>query len=159
MSCEKKKFTQTLLAVILCSTLLSVVSCSSTKPQNVRVEYYRPAYRQIAPEPVYSRLTWSHLSSPDRPKLEGNAPLLLPIVSFELGSTTLDEAVEALAQTMGYRWSYPKDLAKRSVRLKMEGTVEEILNEIGRQAKVNAGFDHANRTIRIFENDEKRAGN
>lgn len=115
------------------------------------VEYYRPAYRQTPPAPVYSRMTWSQLPNPIQPKGTASAPLILPVVSFELPNSNLQESVEALAQAMGYRWDYPKSVARRPVSIKMEASVEDILKEIGRQANVQAMFDHEQRVVRVVE--------
>ena len=129
--------------------LLLFGGCTSEDP--VPVEYYQPAYRTSPPEPVYSRVMWSHLPNPIKPRSRDDAPFYLPVVSFELPDTTLDEAIEALAQTMGYRWHYPKSVAKRPLHIRMEGTVEEILNEISKQANVKAAFDHEHRMVRVIE--------
>ncbi len=135
------------LAGVLCCAALG--ACSDNQP--VTVEYYQPSYRTSPPDPVYNRLTWSHLPAPMRPKATAETPEMLPQISFELGEATLDEAIESLAQTMGYRWHYSKGLAKRPIKIKMEGTVEEVLREIGRQARVEAMFDHEKRLIIVVE--------
>ncbi len=132
-----------LLACVFC------VACSAQEP--VAVEYYQPAYRTSPPEPVYSRVMWGHLPKPIKPRSETNAPLLLPVISFELPNSTLEEAIEALAQTMGYRWHYPQRIAKRRIQIRMEGTVEEVLAEIARQGKVQADFDHKQRLVRVVD--------
>ena len=115
------------------------------------VEQYHVAFRQRAPEPVYSRFMWSHLPNPIKPKVPNTAPFHLPVVQFEMPDATLEEAVEALAQAMGYRWHYPKAVAKRRVRIRMEGTVEEILEEIGNQTGVYGMFDHKERLVKIID--------
>ncbi len=130
--------------------LLTSSSCSSAKKEEKSViEYYPVAYRQLAPQPVYSRVTWSNLPGPIPPKVRDNAPLLLPTISFELHRTNLDEAIQALAQTMGYTWSYPAEVAKKKISINMVAPVDEILREIESQAKVNAVLDHESRTLRI----------
>lgn len=117
----------------------------------MKVDYYHVAYRQLPPEPVYSRVTWSHLPQPIRPKVRNEAPLFLPTISFEFPNTTLYEAVEALAQTIGYRWEYPEGVGDRKIRIRMTGTVEEVLDEIGRQGNVHGVLDHENRIVRVME--------
>lgn len=141
-----------LKTVIIGTFLLGAcVSCASDVPPPV--EYYQPAYRQSPPEPVYSRLMWSHLPSPIQPKSAGTAPLIMPVISFELPDATLEEAIEALAQTMGYRWDYPKQAAKRPIHIRMEGTIDEVLQEIGRQANVQTMLDHEKRLVRVMEKE------
>jgi hypothetical protein len=138
-------------SIIFSLVLLSgVISCSSSNEVPVRVEYYKTAYRQSPPDPVYSRLTWSQLPKPIMPKSTDNAPYILPTITFELPDTTLGEAIEALAQTMGYRWDYPSGLAKRAIHIRMDGTVEEVLKEIGRQGGVQTMLDHEQRLVRVM---------
>src|SRR5262245_36490409 len=121
---------------------LGLFGCSSKKPVEPVIEYYQPAFRQLPPEPVYSRLTWGHLPQPIKPKVRESAPLLMPVMAFELPRTTLGEAIEALAQSIGYYWSYPADVSRRPIAIKMTGSVDQILREIGKQADVYAILDH-----------------
>ena len=120
-------------------------------PVKPKVEYYYPAYRQLPPEPVYSRLTWSNLPQPAAQPPREKGPYLSPVILFELGDSTLQEAVEAISQTIGYQWSFPPDAAKRHVRVKMKGSVGEILNEISRQANVETEIDHEARIVRVID--------
>ena len=137
-----------LMPVLSLVIFAGAVSCSSGP--SVYVEPYHVAYRQAPPEPVYSRLMWSQLPGPIRPKSTAEAPLYLPVVSIELPNATLGEAIEALATTMGYRWDYPSGLARRPVHIKMDGTADEILSEIGRQGGVQTMFDHEARMVRVM---------
>ena len=114
-------------------------------------ETYKVAFRQRAPEPVYGRFMWSHLPNPIKPKVAETAPFHLPRVQFDMPDASLEEAVEALAQAMGYRWHFPKAVATRRVRIRMEGTVEEILTEIGNQTGVYGMFDHKERMVKIID--------
>lgn len=134
-------------------SLLGLASCSSNEPTGPLVEYYQPAFRQFPPEPVYSRLTWSHLPQPIKPKVRENAPLLMPTMSFELPRSTLGAAIEALAQSIGYYWSYPPESASRPIAIKMTGSVDQILKEIGRQADVYAVLDHKGRMVRVVSGE------
>lgn len=133
-----------------CLLLAAAAIAGCTNKQPSPVEYYQPAYRQFPPDPVYSRVMWSHLPQPIPPRTGDQAPLLLPVISFELPDSTLGEAVEALAQTMGYRWHFPSQVANRPVRIRMEGTVEEVLAEIGKQAQVQAKLDHHQRMVLVL---------
>ena len=141
--------------ILSLSTLLLLSGCTSSSSTEakklVRVEYYDVAYRQFAPDPVYSRLMWSQLPQPIRTKSRETAPLLMPSVSFEFPRSNLQEAVEAVAQSIGYNWSYPKGIGGRPVALRMTGTIEEVLQEIGRQTRVVAVLDHENRVLRVLE--------
>lgn len=133
------------------SALVVLAACSSRPDVVVRTEYYPSAFRQNAPEPVYSRLMWSHLPQPIQAKADNDAPYLMPKISFELPNSNLEETLQALAQTIGYRWSYPAELGTRRVSVKRVGTVDEILSEIGRQAGVETELDHEQRLVRAYD--------
>ena len=137
---------------VLIITLCLIVSWGCSSKQPVNVDYYHPAYRTSPPEPVYSRVMWSHLPAPIKSRAKPHAPLILPTVSFEMVDATFQEAIEALAQSMGYRWKYPNEIAARKISLNMKGDVEEVLAEIARQAKVGALFDHKNRLVKVVDN-------
>lgn len=126
-------------------------ACHSPVPLERPIEYYTARERQHAPEPVYSRVMWSQIPAATPQKSKEDAPYLLPTISFEMPNATLEEAVEALAQTMGYQWHYPRAAAKRAVSINQVGTVDQILAEIANQAGVVAEFDHAGRQVRVFD--------
>ena len=130
---------------------LSVTACSVT-PKEIEAPK-RYATRQVAPEPVYSRVMWTHPSKPIAEKANGSAPLMMPVISFELINSNIEEAIEALAQTIGYNWHYPKPLGRTPVSIKMVGSVEEILSEIGRQGGVSTILDHERRLVRVVSRD------
>jgi hypothetical protein len=139
------------------TSILVIASCilfsaCSAKPM-YRVVYYKPAFRQSPPEPVYSRLMWSHLPEPIRPKARDDAPLMLPEIFVELKNASLDEAVEAVAQTMGYRWEYPGVTSKDRITIHMEGNVEDVLSEIRKQSQTPLAFDHEKKMIRLVDRD------
>ena len=131
---------------------LLVVGCSVPDRSELKpkIEYYRPVQRKFAPEPVYSRVTWSHLPAPLPSKKTEEAPMIEPVMAFDLPDSTLAEAVEALAQAMGYRWVYPSDLKDRKVSIRTEGSVGAVLQEIAQQADVTAEIDTQQRLIRIY---------
>lgn len=141
------------MRIIRVLTLLTVTSslmaCAASEPK--KVDFYRVAFRQHGPEPVYSRFMWSHLPRPFKPKVPETAPYYLPVVRFDMPNSTLEQAVEALAQAMGYRWHYPSAVAKRKIDIRMEASVEEVLAEISAQAKVHGLFDHQQRLVRILD--------
>ena len=138
------------LGAVICFALVCTACSSNTKPQP-RVEYYTPAFRQIAPEPVYSRLTWSQVPQPISEKARDIAPLIDPVLSFELPHSTLREALEALSQALGYRAQYPKGMEHRAISLKVVGTAEEILGKIEKQAHVKTVLNHQQRLIQVVD--------
>ena len=125
------------------------VACSSSQP--VVYESYSPAFRQYPPEPVYGRLSWSHLPQPNRPRARNDSPMFNPQISFEMPDAKFGEAVEVLAQTIGYRWHYPGSVGGHQVSVKMVGTVEQILEELSAQAGVRAMVDHETRMVRVLD--------
>lgn len=126
---------------------------SSASPEHFDVtrEYYPVVRRRSTPEPVYGRMMWSHLPEPSPLRSKNTAPMLLPVLEFELPKSSLGESVEALAQAIGFRWDYPEALASRPVSIRMSGTVEEVLREISRQANVSAELDHDLRVVRVLD--------
>ncbi len=133
--------------------LVFLTGCSNKERFEPPVEYYYPVRRQLPREPVYGRLTWSHLPNPLPRKVKEDAPLLSNTISVEVTHSNLEEAVEALAQTIGYRWELPKSIANRRVSIKFVGTAEQALNEIMRQAGVSGELDHKERIIRVSGGD------
>lgn len=125
-------------------------SCSADKVPQPE-ELYFPARRQSPPPPVYSRLMWGHPPAPTPLRSKNDAPYLSPTISFELSRSNLEEAVEALAQTLGYRWFLPSDLASRPVSLKFVGTADQIIAKIAEQAGVIGEIDHEQRTVRVSD--------
>ena len=138
----------------LSAMLLALTACSSTVSDPVKVTYYQPVYRTSPPDSVYSRVMWSNLPHPIQPRAKANAPLILPTVTFDMPNATFDQAIEALAQSLGYRWDYPNYLAKKKIRIRItDGSVEQVLAEINRQANTNAMLDHERRIVRVVDGD------
>ncbi len=144
----KNNRTAILVAGLFGATTL-MQACSSTPVY--RVVKYQPAFRQEAPQPVYSRLMWSHLPEPIKPRTRAEAPLMLPEVFVELKNVTVDEAVEAIAQTMGYRWDSSGIASGSRISIHREGTVEEIILEIKAKTNLPLELDHENRVIRLAD--------
>lgn len=137
-----------LLAGILGASAL-MQACGSAPVY--KIVQYQPAFRQEAPPPVYSRLMWSHLPEPVKPRSRNDAPLMLPEVFVELKDVTVDEAVEAIAQTMGYRWENSGGASATRISIHREGTVDEILAEIRAKTNLPLEMDHESRVIRLAD--------
>jgi hypothetical protein len=143
------------IVTFIVTILTALVMLGCAKPQAiVIVQEYQPAFRQVAPEPVYSRVTWSQLPQPIRPKAKKESPLILPTLSFDLTDSNLKEAIEALAQSLGYRSIYAKQIENRPVSIKMVGSVQEILENISRQANVSANLSHSRRVVEVYEESQ-----
>src|SRR5690349_15105847 len=96
-------------ALITIAAILTAapLGCSKNDSKGPVIEYYQPAFRQFPPEPVYSRVTWSQLPGPIKPRVRQDAPLLVPTIVFDMPKSTVGEAIEALGQAIGYSWTYP----------------------------------------------------
>ena len=136
------------LTAVVVTTGLS--SCSSKKPL-YKIEYYKPSYRQSAPDPIYSRLMWSQVPEPVKPRTKSDAPLILPELFVELKDVNVDEAVEAVAQTMGYGWENSGAGSSGRISVHIEGTIEEIISEIGRKSNLSFNLDHERRMIKLAD--------
>jgi hypothetical protein len=130
------------------SVLLVFLTSCSSKPM-YKVVYYEPATRQSPPEPVYSRMMWSHLPEPIKPRTKNEAPLLMPEIFVELKNVTVDEAIEAVAQTIGYRWEQSAGSSTSRISIHMEGTVEQIFQEIRRKSNIALTLDHEKRIVKL----------
>lgn len=140
---------------VLIALLLNLSACSSiwlpSPPPERKVEYYPVVKRQAPPQTVYSRVMWSHLPAPATLQSKEKTPLLQPVMHFDLAKSNLAEALEALAQTIGYRLQYPAKWSKRPISIELTGTVEEALAEVARQAGVSASLDHELRLVKVAE--------
>jgi hypothetical protein len=133
----------------LLGLMILASACASTPDPQEKIEYYQPAYRQLPSEPAYSRMTWSHLPSPVPLAAAEKGPYFLPVMRAEFSETTLGEAVQVLAKTIGYRADSPAAVAGRKISVRFSGTLDEILVEVSKQGGVYAQLDHEAKVIRI----------
>ena len=138
----------------LLSLSMLLVACSSNE-RRVVYDYYTPAYRQLPPEPVYSRVMWSHLPEPLPAEYGGSAPLLRPVLSLDMPKTTFAEVLESLAITLGYQCAFLDNpsaapLLSRSVSMKTSGYPEQLFDELGMQVGVQIEVDHLRRSIEVI---------
>jgi hypothetical protein len=129
---------------------LCVVACSPAKPAR-RIEIYYPSTRQEPLEPVYNRTTWSQLPQAFPPADNEKAPYFAQVMYADFPNASLGEAVQAVAQTMGYRADYPASIAGRRISLKFSGTFDEILGAVGRQGKVSVEVDHTSKLVKVMD--------
>lgn len=125
--------------------------CANAVGPGPTVVKYQSQFRQTAPEPVYNRLMWSYLPEPTPAAALQQAPYFAPKISFELPNSNLEEAIVALAQTIGYEPLYPPELGGRRVSITTVAHVDEILAEIARQAQVRAVVNHRERYVKVLE--------
>ncbi|MCC6221833.1 MAG: hypothetical protein IT291_11395 [Deltaproteobacteria bacterium] len=137
--------------LILAFSAIALCSCSRTQEPIIRYQYYTPAFRPHGPEAVYSRLTWSHLPQPIPRRAGSITAYVSPVYSLELPHSNFAEAIQAIAQTIGYECSYPQHVEGRAISIKTTGTIDELLLEIGKQAGVSVELNHEERIIRIVD--------
>ncbi|MCB0338335.1 MAG: hypothetical protein KDD53_01970 [Bdellovibrionales bacterium] len=134
---------------------IGVIGCSShdaeIKPE--RFVLVPPATRQLPPDPVYSRLRWGLqpqvLPSVNK-KPSDNTPLILPVVHFDMGEGSVEEAAQILTATTSYSAYVSSKVGSRMITLNSLGTVNELAEEIGRLAHIDVVVDHNNKEIRFL---------
>ena len=138
------------LSIVGCLLALSLGGCDTTKPR-FEVEYYKPAMRQLPTEPQYSRTTWSQLPEPMPEAAPSDAPMIAPKVDYAVRSVTVCEAIDALADSMGYRPECP--ISQRMLRITVQnnGSPAEIAKAIGQQAGINVVLDSQMRVVRVVD--------
>jgi hypothetical protein len=138
---------------IISAGVLGLVSCSSTPPPvDPHPLKVFPMSRQSSPAyPYYGKTTWVQADRPIPLKTKVKSPYIMPIIEFTLKNSNLAEAIEALSQTIGYEGLCPKSVAKTKVSIVMSGSIENILEEISRQAKVDIKVSYNDRTIQVVD--------
>lgn len=144
-----------LIATIWAFCALLLGACSggfAGSKSKIEYQHYRPVVRQLPPEPVYSRLTWSHPPKPIPHEPEEVEPVYLPFsAQYEFKSATLEEALNGAAQSIGYEARYTKLIASRPVSIELEGTLEEFLKELCKQTGTVARISTYERWIELVD--------
>jgi hypothetical protein len=122
-----------------------------TVPQEEEVQLAPPKTRQLPPDQVYSRLTWSHLAHPLPQPATQQAPVLKPTLTVDFKNVEFREAIQTVARIIGYRWAYPEPAAARRVTVKVTGTIEQIVALLGRQSGLSIELDRTQRVVRAHE--------
>ncbi len=151
----KKKFLP-----IYCLFLFSpILFACSPKYSNKTVErkVHIFAVRQLPQPLVYNRVKTVHLASPlpSREKHPVSNKIITPVFQFEAEDSTLGEVVMILANTAKYSAYCDKQLENIKISLITLGTVEEIANEIEKDAGITVDVDHVNKEIRFLANHSK----
>ena len=135
--------------LLICAGM--ALGCSRSAPDPEPVVYSVSA-RQLPPDSVYSRVTWSQLAGPPPVAVRDETPLILPVMNVDLPKSTLGEALRLIALKVSFRADYPPELANRPVSVKISGRLDEVVREIGRQANVETDIDREARIIRAADN-------
>lgn len=119
-----------------------------------RTTYFHPV-RQVAPEPIYNRITM--VRPPD------TLPFM-PIgvrqpyvnrdvrnVGIQADDVPLEEAAEMIASAMGYKHYCSSLIAKRKVSIKQNGTIEQLAADLSRKENIEVVIDHDSREIRFLQ--------
>lgn len=133
----------------------AVGGCSSSKSADSAEETlraHRVSLRQIAPQPVYSRVRFVHEPSPlpSRELPESSAGMLSPMVQLDLKNATLEEASSVLAAVSRYSSYTASSIASQRISLSMLGTVDEIASRIAAEAGIKVVVDHRVRQVRFL---------
>ncbi|MBL7663141.1 hypothetical protein JNK13_10365 [bacterium] len=140
--------------LLVCLIILTSCTSSTSRPIEIKEQSYPYAFRQLPPEPVYNRLRWSQTPQPTEGYAEHkDSPYLRPVIAADLKKSSLSEAVEAIAQTLGYRAFYPNDIAKRRVSIRQDGSIEMITSEIEKQANVSIELSHNDKIVRVVDRE------
>ena len=139
-----------------CSLLLTAAlsGCSSnTDATAIKVvqEVYYPTRRQTPPEPVYSRVAWSHLPKPIGSVSSNNTVFLKKSVSYEFKKSNLEQAINAIADNIGFEAIYPPDVAKRPVSMKLDGTPDEALAMLGEKTNTSIEVNQSARKLTVID--------
>jgi hypothetical protein len=85
---------------------------------------------------------------PIRPKARDNAPFLMPSMVFTMPSARFDDAIQTLAQSIGYGWEVAPELGAKHIAINTEGSVDEIAATLEKQVGGAVYLDHDSRIVR-----------
>jgi len=128
---------------------LLVVGCSgSSVPPEPPLP---PITREAHYEPPYAATSLTQTPDTYPAEVSENTPLLSPTFDLQLRSASLSEALQALAQSIGYGVNVPASVANRRVSVVQVGTVVELLESVAQQGRVTAELDHDARRVRVYD--------
>lgn len=71
--------------------------------------------------------------------------------------STVEQATETLAATMGYRYYCSSLVAERKISLDKTGTIQQLIEELESKGHVRVVIDEELKDIRVFDRDPVRA--
>lgn len=145
-----------LLSACTACSLLAIVGCSAKVSPDSERKVFGVSVRKWEPQPVYKRTRLVHLPAPIpvAQNLKSSAPLMLPVIHFELTDSTLEEAAKLLGGTARYASYCASSIADQRITLTALGTVDELARKIGKIAKIQTVVDHHNREVRFLAKGE-----
>lgn len=147
--------TLTLKILLLAILAQGLVGCASKIPQweaaNQNKAVFSIATQQLPPEPVYNPVRWVRPPQvlPTREAKVNRAPLIHPIIHFEVEKTPLEETARILAAVGRYRSYCSSLVAKRLVTLNTLGNMDELAQQISKITKTRVIIDHQNKEVRV----------
>lgn len=144
-----------LIGVITVAVLGS--GCSSSAPADKPVKQFLTTTRQLAPEPVYNRVTMARPPEvlPVREVMYEGAPRVLPVIHLDLKGVTLETVAQTLAGSARYRSYCAAAIANRKFSIDALGTIDELADSISKKANVYVSVDHVNREVRFLQNTKQ----
>ena len=144
------------LAFTLC--LSAMLGCSARAPASSERKLFGISVQRYAPQPVYKRTRLVHLPSPlPEPNAQSSAaPLILPVIHFEIVDASLEEAAKILGKTSRYSAYCASTVADKHITLTALGTVDELAEQIAKIAKIETIVDHHNREVRFLARKESQ---
>ena len=145
--------------IVMALAGLTAGGCSASKEPEWQPErkqrVFKIATRQLPPEPVYGALRWVRPPQvlPERKVEPQNAPLIMPVVQFEVNDKPLSEVALILAATAGYRSYCAGTIAGKKLSLVSLGTMDELAGEIEQQAGVKVVINHRYKEVRFLPKD------
>ena len=137
---------------VFCITIGFAACGSTAKAPTKPPKVFRVSMRQVAPEPVYSRIGWGQPPDPlitvkgtDEP-----TPYVTPVFHLDLKNATLEEASRILGSMSKYETYCSSVLAEQKITINSLGTLDELAREISQSAGIQAVVDHENREVRFL---------
>lgn len=144
-----------LRSLLACVTCVAI-GCSSHKSADNERKVFGVSVRRYEAPPVYKRTRLVQLPAPVpvARRYKATAPLMLPVIHFELTDASLEEAARILGETSRYSSYCASTIAEKRITLTALGTVDELARKISKLAQVETVVDHHNREIRFLANSE-----
>jgi len=135
---------------------VTLVGCATTSgpewqpPKQIRT--FSVAMRQLPPEPVYSRLRIVRPPEviPNAPRVDTQAPAVVPVLHLEVKDMKLDEVARVLASAAQYSSYCSSLVAQQTLSLNRLGTLDELGAEVEKAAQIRVIIDHAGRQVKFL---------